>query len=378
MKRLGDYIRLVDVRNRDLAVTRLVGLTIDKDFIPSVANVIGTDLSKYKVIQQEQFACSLMQVSRDGKMPIAMFKGEDAIMSPAYPLFEVIDKSTLLPQYLMMWFARKEFDREASFYAIGGVRGNLTWEDFCDFKLPVPSIDHQRQIVVEYETLSRRISVNKQLIDKFEETAQTLYRKMFVDDIDKEHLPKGWRLGTLGDITDVKSGFSFKSSMWRNSGVPVIKISSISNKSIRIEDCDYTDIDTINENKPLCARYGDLLIAMSGATIGKFAINFNKQNLFVNQRVGKFSLGENPIVNAPFLYCTLSTKTIQNEIHSIGGNSAQENISPDGILKIEIPFSYTTIKRFNVIMQPLFNSISIYWNQNECLQKSKELLLAMM
>lgn len=156
-KRLGDYIREVDVRNRDLSVTTLVGLTINKAFIPSVANVIGTDLSNYKVIRKEQFACSLMQVSRDGKMPVAMFENATAIMSPAYPMFEVIDKSILMPQYLMMWFSRKEFDREASFYAVGGVRGSLTWEDFCDMKLPIPSIERQREIVAEYETLSKRI-----------------------------------------------------------------------------------------------------------------------------------------------------------------------------------------------------------------------------
>jgi type I restriction enzyme S subunit len=101
-KRLGDYIREVNVRNKDLKVTKLVGLTIDKAFIPSVANVIGTDLSNYKVIRKEQFACSLMQVSRDGKMPVAMFEEDAAIMSPAYPMFEVIDKKTLLPQYLMI------------------------------------------------------------------------------------------------------------------------------------------------------------------------------------------------------------------------------------------------------------------------------------
>ena len=89
-KRLGDYIRQVDVRNRDLAVNELVGLTIDKAFIPSVANTIGTDLSNYKVITHNQFACSLMQVSRDEKMPIAIFKDNQAIMSPAYAVFEVI------------------------------------------------------------------------------------------------------------------------------------------------------------------------------------------------------------------------------------------------------------------------------------------------
>ena len=205
-KRLGDFIMEVDVRNRDMKVTNLVGLTIDKVFIPSVANVIGTDLSTYKVIHNEQFACSLMQVSRDGKMPVAMFEENKAIMSPAYPMFEVVDKTKLLPKYLMMWFSRSEFDREASYYAVGGVRGSLTWEDFCNMKLPIPSIDRQREIVEEYETLSRRISLNEQMIQKLKATTQALYRKMFVDGIDKENLPQGWRPGTLGEVATLKAG----------------------------------------------------------------------------------------------------------------------------------------------------------------------------
>ena len=205
-KRLGDYIREVNVRNRELKVTKLVGLTIDKAFIPSVANVIGTDLSNYKVIRKEQFACSLMQVSRDGKMPVAMFEEDEAIMSPAYPMFEVIDKTVLMPQYLMMWFSRSEFDREASYYAVGGVRGSLTWEDFCNMQLPIPSITRQREIVAEYETLTNRIRLNNQMIQHLETTAQTLYRKTFVDNIDKENLPKGWRMGTLGEIATFKYG----------------------------------------------------------------------------------------------------------------------------------------------------------------------------
>lgn len=201
-KRLGDYIREVDVRNKDLKVTNLVGLTIEKAFIPSVANIIGTDLSNYKIIHKEQFACSLMQVSRDGKMPIAMFEKDKAIMSPAYPMFEVVDKSKLLPQYLMMWFSRSEFDREASYYAVGGVRGSLTWEDFLNMQLPIPSIEQQREIVSEYETISKRIKLNEQIIQNLEATAQTLYHKMFVEGIDKENLPEGWRIGTLGEIVE--------------------------------------------------------------------------------------------------------------------------------------------------------------------------------
>ena len=205
-KRLGDYIREVNVRNRDLKVMKLVGLTIDKAFIPSVANVIGTDLSNYKVIQREQFACSLMQVSRDGKMPVAMFEEDEAIMSPAYPMFEITDKTVLMPQYLMMWFSRSEFDREASYYAVGGVRGSLTWEDFCNMRLPIPSITRQREIVSQYETLTNRIRLNEQMIQNLEATAQALYRKTFVDNIDKENLPEGWRMGTLGEVANIKAG----------------------------------------------------------------------------------------------------------------------------------------------------------------------------
>jgi len=210
-KRLGDYIREVNVRNRELKVTKLVGLTIDKAFIPSVANVIGTDLSNYKVIRKEQFACSLMQVSRDGKMPVAMFEEDEAIMSPAYPMFEVIDKTMLMPQYLMMWFSRSEFDREASYYAVGGVRGSLTWEDFCNMQLPIPSITRQREIVSEYETLTNRIRLNNQMIQHLEATAQALYRKTFVDNIDKENLPEGWRMGTIGDLFELQRGFDLPS-----------------------------------------------------------------------------------------------------------------------------------------------------------------------
>lgn len=136
-KRIGDYIRLVDERNKGLKVKQLLGLSISKEFIPSVANIIGTDMEKYKIIRKDQFACSVMQVRRDKKMPVALLQErEEAIISQAYPVFEIQDKSKLIPEYLMMWFTRSEFDREACFYAVGGVRGSLEWEDFENMKLP--------------------------------------------------------------------------------------------------------------------------------------------------------------------------------------------------------------------------------------------------
>src|SRR5690606_11921966 len=141
-KRIGDYIRLVDERNVDLEVTTLLGLSITKQFIPSVANIVSTDMKNYKIIRKNQFACSVMQVRRDGKLPVALLRNfDEAIISQAYPVFEVVDATLLLPEYLMMWFTRSEFDRQATFHAVGGVRGSLEWEDFMDFKMPIPFIE---------------------------------------------------------------------------------------------------------------------------------------------------------------------------------------------------------------------------------------------
>ena len=199
-KRLGDYIRPVDVRNRDLKVTEPMGINIDKYFMPSVANVIGTDLSAYKLVSKNQFACNLMHVGRDEKIPMAMQTDDNSIIvSPAYFVFEITKTEALLPEYLMMWFRRPEFDRNAWFHTAGDVRGGLDKNELMDMQFPVPEIERQREIVAEYETLTNRIRLNEQMIEKFEAAAQALYRKMFIDNIDRTNLPSGWRMGTLGE-----------------------------------------------------------------------------------------------------------------------------------------------------------------------------------
>ena len=206
-KRLGDYIREVDVRNRDLAVTKLLGVSISKEFMPSIANTIGTDMSSYKVVEPRQFAYGPVTSRNGDKVSIALYKeDESAIISQAYTVFEVKNKQELLPEYLMMWFRRPEFDRYARFKSHGSAREIFSWEEMCDVELPVPPIEQQQKIVSEYETVTHRIHLNEQIIAKLEETAQTLYRKMFVDGIDKEHLPEGWRMGTLGDVADFTYG----------------------------------------------------------------------------------------------------------------------------------------------------------------------------
>ncbi len=206
-KRLGDYIREVNVRNRELKVTNLLGVSISKEFMPSIANTIGTDMSTYKIVELGQFAYGPVTSRNGDKVSIALLDGsDDAIISQAYTVFEVIDHKQLLPEYLMMWFRRPEFDRYARFHSHGSAREIFDWDELCDVMLPIPSITRQREIVSEYETLSNRIRLNNQMIQHLEATAQALYRKMFVDNIDKENLPEGWRIGTLGELCEKTIG----------------------------------------------------------------------------------------------------------------------------------------------------------------------------
>lgn len=204
-KRLGDYIREVNFRNNDLEITNPMGINIDKYFMPSVANVIGTDLSTYKLVGKNQFACNLMHVGRDERIPMALHT-DDApiIVSPAYFVFEVIQNDILLPEYLMIWFRRPEFDRNAWFYTDADVRGGLSKEAFLDMRLPIPSIQEQRNIVAEYQAVEQRIRNNNRLIKTLEDTAQAIYHHTFVENIDPENLPEGWKLGVLSDVAEEK------------------------------------------------------------------------------------------------------------------------------------------------------------------------------
>jgi len=222
-KRLGDYIRSVDVRNRDLAVTNLLGVSISKTFIPSIANTIGTDMSTYKVVEPYQFAYGPVTSRNGDKITFALYKGEEkCIISQAYETFEIIDKNLLDPDYLMMWALRPEFDRYARFKSNGSAREIFSWGEMCEVYLPVPDIATQRKIVAEYQAVENRIATNKRLIAKLEEAAQAIYKKMFVDDIDPEHLPDGWRNGTLDDLGDIISGATPStevSEYWTDNGI---------------------------------------------------------------------------------------------------------------------------------------------------------------
>ena len=174
-KILGNYIRLVDERNKDLSVTKLLGVSISKKFIPSIANIVGTDLSNYKIVRTGQFAYGPVTSRNGEKISIAYLDEEDCIISSSYTVFEVENKEELDPEYLMLWFSRPEFDRYARYKSHGSVREIFDWNELCMVELPVPDIEKQRNIVKAYKTITDRIALKQKINDNLEAQANAIF-----------------------------------------------------------------------------------------------------------------------------------------------------------------------------------------------------------
>ena len=217
LHKLGDYIREVDVRNRDLEVKLSQGISNEKHF--QQPKQVAENPYNDKIVRTGQFAFNRATTRNGHKISIAYREGKDCTVSASYCVFYVTDEKSLLSKYLMMWFRRPEFDRYAIYHSHGSAHEYFTFENMCDVELPIPSIKQQQKIVSEYETVTRRIRLNEQIIAKLEETAQALYRKMFVDGIDKENLPEGWRMGTLGEIAEINSGKTCKDKSEQQTGI---------------------------------------------------------------------------------------------------------------------------------------------------------------
>lgn len=208
-KKLGGYIRPVDERNSDLAITNLQGVSISKEFVPSIANIIGTDLSTYKIVRTGQFAYGPVTSRNGDKVSIALLKGEDCIISSSYSPFEVYKPDELLPEYLMLWFMRPEFDRYARFMSNGSAREVFDWDCMCGVELPVPSIDEQCKIVHDYQVITDRIELLRKMNENLEEQANNIYFKTFgsYDVLNKDiTLPDGWRVISAENVYNISIG----------------------------------------------------------------------------------------------------------------------------------------------------------------------------
>lgn len=185
-KPIGDYIKLAEEKNSNLITTNLLGINITKNFMPSVANISGVDLSKYKLIRKNQFSTNIMHVGRDERLPIALYKDDKpAIVSPAYKVFEVADEEELLPDYLMMLFQRPEFDRLTWYYCDSSVRGGLEWDRLCEIELPIPSIDEQKKYVSMYRGLLKNQKTYERSLDDLQLICDT-----YIENLIKTEEPK--------------------------------------------------------------------------------------------------------------------------------------------------------------------------------------------
>lgn len=199
-KQLGRYIRPVDVRNRDLAVTRLLGVSIAKEFMPSIANTVGTDMSSYKVVRKGQFAYGPVTSRNGDKISVALLREEECIISQAYTAFEIIDTNELDPEYLMLWFSRPEFDRYARFHSHGSVREIFGWDEMCRVELPVPDIAVQKKMVTSLSKINERISRIGQLRLTLSNFANSIFRKRFSAKTE-------WPAKILGDVVIMQRGY---------------------------------------------------------------------------------------------------------------------------------------------------------------------------
>ena len=377
---LGNHIRLIDNRNKDLVTEQVLGINIDKFFMPSVANVIGTDLSKYKLIQKGNFACNPMHVGRDERLPVALYSEDTpAIVSPAYFMFEIKDATVLNADFLMMWFRRPEFDRICWLHTDGSVRGGITWDDICRMEIPIPPIDEQIEIVNSYQAITERIRLKKQINDNLSEQCNADYNLMLKGyTTESDNLPDGWSIGCIGNYCDVKSGFAFKSDWWTTDGYKVIKIANITNNTIDLDSCDCVIAEHALKANNFYVKSGDILIAMTGATTGKIGIvPLTNEPIVVNQRVGKFFLGDEPIEKAPFLYSTLLYSRVVRHLQPDGtAGSAQDNLSADNIKDVAIVLpDDSIIEGFNKQHIPHLKMMMSNWAEIRSLNKMAETIL---
>jgi type I restriction enzyme S subunit len=382
-QRLGDYIREVNVRNRDEKVTNLQGVSISKMFIPSIANTIGTDMSTYKIVKPGQFAYGPVTSRNGDKVSIALYEeSEDAIISQAYTVFDVIDKNEVSNKYLMMWFQRPEFDRYARFHSHGSAREIFDWDELCNVMIPLPSIERQHEIVSEYETLTNRIHLNEQMIQKLEATVQALYRKMFVDGIDKENLPDGWRIGTLGEVcSKIGSGATPKGGKdcYMDSGVSLIRSMNVFDFNFsydelaHISDRQAKQLDGVTVNKK------DTLFNITGASVARCCmVPDDILPARVNQHVMIIRPKEDYM--SYYLLCTLCSDEAKQSLLGM----SQSGSTREAITKTEIEAFHIVVPSSELLMdfttkvETLYDNIMLYKQENSKLAELQSLLLAKM
>ena len=373
---LGDFIRQVDVRNTDGKEENLFGVSVQKMFIPSIANTIGTDFTKYKVVKRGQFTYIPDTSRRGDKIGIALLTDYDeGLVSNIYTVFEVKDENELLPEYLMLWFSRPEFDRYARFKSHGSVREIMDWDEMCKVELPVPSIDKQRSIVKAYQTITERIELKRRINDNLEATALSIYKCFFVDYIPFDgSQPSSWKEVTVDDIaSDVICGKTPPTADPQNYGgtIPFITIPDMHGSVYT------TSTARFLSEKGASTQPGKMLPANSVcvsciASVGLVCLTAEPSQ--TNQQINSIICKEQI---SPFYVYTKMT-TLNEYLKQLGaGGSTTLNINKTlfGQIPILLP-DEASMKEYHNKVEPLFSSIRENQYEIQHLESLKRLLLS--
>ena len=256
---LGDFIRQVDVRNTDGKEENLLGVSVQKMFIPSIANTVGTDFTKYKVVKRGQFTYIPDTSRRGDKIGIALLTDYDeGLVSNIYTVFEVKDENELLPEYLMLWFSRPEFDRYARFKSHGSVREIMDWDEMCKVELPVPSIEKQRSIVKAYNTITDRIELKRKINDNLAAQMRAYFKEYTANNASIT--------GKLKDYSVMQYGYT-ETATTEPVGPKFLRITDIAQNYIDWNGVPYCPISEENHEKYVLSE-GDVVVARTGATVG--------------------------------------------------------------------------------------------------------------
>ena len=345
---LGKHIRLVDYRNSEEVTSTVLGISIDKEFMPSVANVIGTDLSRYKLISKGLFACNPMHVGRDERLPIALYEKDNAaIVSPAYFMFEIIDRDVLNEEYLMMWFRRLEFDRECWFMTDGSVRGGISWDDLCRIQLPVPPYERQLDVVESYRAITRRIAMKKEINDNLVAVGTASIQKnvgrgalinLTEAEMDSLTFPEDFKIKTVSEFcAETKSGSTpsrTNNEYWENGTISWVKSGEVHN-NITLQTEEYITPLGLSESSTKLLPKDTVLMAMYGVTAGE--VGYLAIEATTNQAIcGMICRSK---AEAAYLYFSLIQS--QAAISRLSNGGAQDNLSKNFIdnIKIVVPLS---------------------------------------
>lgn len=374
-KKLGQYIEPVNQLNDGMEVKELLGISNQKFFQNSHTNTIGIDLSTYRIVRTGQFAYNRATTRNGDKISIALRQGDDCIVSPSYRIFKSRDENVLNSEYLMMWFRRPEFDRYARFKSHGSAHEFFEWEQMTEVELPIPHIDKQRKIVKEYNTIQNRIVLNQQLIQKLEETGQAIYREWFVEGIDLENLPEGWRISKIGNEVETIGGGTPSTEIeeyWKEGDLFWYSPTDITNNNSVYIFQSGTKITKVGLNKSSAKLFpANCLMMTSRATVGKLAINTEEAT--TNQ--GFITMIPTVVLNVFYLYCWINTQI--EEIINLASGSTFLEISKSDFrnLDILIPDENTNLK-FKKSVEPIFELIKTKTKENQKLTELKALLLS--